>query len=223
MARGQARYWPDGQVNAVYPNGDGARDLRDLHGALPRVAVALLRLDGRPRHGAARCTRRCLAVADWLWSTRQAGTGLLYGLGDTSNGDPVYGYDLTVAADTASNVLAVNALRRVAQLAAVAGDAAGGATWPGPGRPAGRRRSTPCCAGPTASTSTVSMPTARQSSHASQEANALALAYGVVPAPTVAAVGAYVASLGIASGPTTVSSSCAGWPPPACPRPWCAR
>ena len=25
VARGQARYWPDGQVNAVYPNGDGAR------------------------------------------------------------------------------------------------------------------------------------------------------------------------------------------------------
>ena len=25
VARGQARYWPQGQVNAVYPNGDGAR------------------------------------------------------------------------------------------------------------------------------------------------------------------------------------------------------
>ena len=46
-------------------------------------------------------------------AARQAGTGLLYGLGDTSNGDPVYGYDLSVAADTASNVLAVNAFNRV--------------------------------------------------------------------------------------------------------------
>ena len=40
-----------------------------------------------------------------------------------------------------------------------------------------------------------------QSTHASQEANALALAYGVVPANNVAAVGAYVASLGIDVGP----------------------
>ena len=58
VARGQARYWPDGQVNAVYPNGDGARDVRHLHRALPRVALALLRLDGRPRHGGAASTRR---------------------------------------------------------------------------------------------------------------------------------------------------------------------
>ena len=25
VVRGQQRYWPDGRVNAVYPNGDGAR------------------------------------------------------------------------------------------------------------------------------------------------------------------------------------------------------
>ena len=39
------------------------------------------------------------------------------------------------------------------------------------------------------------------SGHASQEANALALAYGVVPASDLAVVGAYVAGLGIAVGP----------------------
>ena len=49
----------------------------------------------------------------WLWAARRDPTGLLYGLADTSNGDPVYGYDLSVAADTASNVLAVNAFTRV--------------------------------------------------------------------------------------------------------------
>ena len=40
-----------------------------------------------------------------------------------------------------------------------------------------------------------------QSSHASQEANALALAYGVVPDSDLTAVGRYVASLGIDVGP----------------------
>ena len=29
VARGQKRYWPDGRVNAVYPNGDGKRDIPD--------------------------------------------------------------------------------------------------------------------------------------------------------------------------------------------------
>jgi alpha-L-rhamnosidase len=40
-----------------------------------------------------------------------------------------------------------------------------------------------------------------QSAHASQEANALALAYGVVPASELTAVGHYVTSLGIDVGP----------------------
>jgi alpha-L-rhamnosidase len=44
-------------------------------------------------------------------------------------------------------------------------------------------------------------PNGAQSTHASQEANALALAYGVVPTERVGAVGAYVASLGIDVGP----------------------
>ena len=42
-------------------------------------------------------------------------------------GDPFYGYDLAVAADTASNVLGVNAFNRIAQLADLAGDVPGAA------------------------------------------------------------------------------------------------
>ena len=112
---------------------------------------------------------------------RSGGTGLLYGLADTSNGDPVYGYDLSVAADTASNVLAVNAFNRVAQLADLAGDAAGAATQ--------RARAAQLAA---AVKRLLRRPdgvyvdgvdaNGAQSTHASQEANALALAYGVVPA-----------------------------------------
>ena len=63
-----------------------------------------------------------------------------------------------------------------------------------------------------------------QSGHASQEANALALAYGVVPAADVKAVGAYVAGLGIDIGPEPRTRAAArAWPRPACPTPWCAR
>ena len=139
-------------------------------------------------------------AVDWLWSARQAGNGLLYGLADTSNGDPVYGYDLSVAADTASNVLAVNAFNRVAQLADLAGDAAGAA--------AQRARAVQLAGAVNATLRRADGvyvdgvdADGAQSGSASQEANALALAYGVVPAADVAAVGAYVHSLGIDLGP----------------------
>jgi alpha-L-rhamnosidase len=199
VARGQARYWPAGQVNAVYPNGDGARAFGTFTARYPEWLWRYYASTG-DRTTALRLYPSVLAVAGWLWGTRQAGTGLLYGLGDTSNGDPVYGYDLTVAADTASNVLAVNALRRVAQLAAVAGDAAGAQT--------NQARADQLAA---AVNAVLRRPDGTYvdgvdaggapSSHASQEANALALAYGVVPAANLAAVGAYVASLGIDVGP----------------------
>ena len=199
VARGQARYWPDGQVNAVYPNGDGARAFGTFTARYPEWLWRYYASSG-DRTTALRLYPSVAAVAGWLWSARQAGTGLLYGLADPSNGDPVYGYDLAVAADTASNVLAVNALRRVAQLGAVAGDTAGAQT--------NQARADQLAA---AINAVLRRPDGTYvdgvdadgapSSHASQEANALALAYGVVPASDLAAVGSYVAGLGIDVGP----------------------
>ena len=198
VVRGQARYWPDGRVNAVYPNGDGARWYGTSTALYPewlwRYYVSTGDTDTAVPHYTS--PPRWM----WLWSARQGGTGLLYGLGDTSNGDPVYGYDLSVAADTASNVLAVNAFHRVAQLATLAGDASGAATW--------RARATQLAA---AVNAVLRRPdgtyvdgvdaNGAQSQSRSQEANALPLAYGVVPAADVQAVASYVASLGIDLGP----------------------
>ena len=126
VARGQARYWPNGCVNAIYPNDDGARFFGT---STARYAEWLWRyyVSTGDTDTAVRLYPSVTRAADWLWSARQGGNGLLYGLADTSDGDPVYGYDLSVAADTASNVLAVNAFNRVAQLAGLAGDAAGAA------------------------------------------------------------------------------------------------
>jgi alpha-L-rhamnosidase len=199
VARGQARYWPEGQVNAVYPNGDGARTFGTSTARYPEWVWRYYTSTG---DGA---TVKDLypsvtQAAAWLWGTRQGGTGLLYGLADPDNGDPVYGYDLAVAADTASNVLAVNAMRRVAQLATAFGEGAAAQTW--------QSRATQLTA---AINATLRRPdgtyidgvnaNGAQSAHASQEANALALAYGVVPASELTAVGHYVTSLGIDVGP----------------------
>ena len=199
VARGQARYWPDGRVNAVYPNGDGARAFGTFTARYPEWLWRYYTSTG-DRTTALRLYPSVSAAAAWLWGARQGGTGLLYGLADSDNGDPVYGYDLSVAADTASNVLAVNAFNRVAQLAAVAGDPAGVQTW--------QTRAAQLTAAVNgvlrrADGTYVDGVDAdgAPSGHASQEANALALAYGVVPAPDLAAVGAYVAGLGIDVGP----------------------
>jgi alpha-L-rhamnosidase len=197
--RGQARYWSTGQVNAVYPNGDGARFFATFTARYPEWVWRYYLSTGDT--ATARTHYPSTAnVAAWLWSARHPDTGLLYGLGDTSNGDPVYGYDLNVAADTASNVLAVNAFNRVAQLAQLAGDSAGASTQ--------RSRAEQLTAAVNAllaRTDGVYVDgvdaNGAKSGHASQEANALALAYGVVPAAKVAPVGAYVSSLGIDVGP----------------------
>jgi alpha-L-rhamnosidase len=199
VARGQSRYWPAGQVNAVYPNGDGARTFGTSTARYPEWLWRYFTSTGDHTTLLALYPSVTQAV-DWLWSARQAGTGLLYGLADTDNGDPVYGYDLSVAADTASNVLTVNAMGRLAQIATVAGDTATAATW--------QNRAAQLT---DAVNGVLRRPDgiyvdgvdarAAQSPHASQEANALALTYGVVPASDLAAVGRYVASLGIDVGP----------------------
>ena len=139
-------------------------------------------------------------VADYLWSGRSASTGLLTGFAEGSNGDPVYGYDQSVSADTTSNVLGINAFTRIAQLATLAGDHSSATTQ---------------LARAVQLTATVNSrlvrpdgiyvdglkPDGSQSGHASQAANALALAYGVVPPDQKSAVAAYVVSLGISVGP----------------------
>ncbi|HWE66911.1 MAG TPA: family 78 glycoside hydrolase catalytic domain [Acidimicrobiales bacterium] len=199
VARGQARYWPDGRVNAVYPNGDGARDLPTFTERYPewiwRYYVATGDLDT-----VVLLYPTARKVSDYLWSTRAPTTGLLTGLAEGSNGDPVYGYDQGVTADTTSNVLGINAFNRIGQLAQLAGDAAGALTQV--------IRSAQLAAAVDAHLVRTDgiyvdglLPDGTQSGHASQAANALALAYGVVPPKRVATVGAYVASLGIALGP----------------------
>ncbi|HUE06737.1 MAG TPA: family 78 glycoside hydrolase catalytic domain [Acidimicrobiales bacterium] len=199
VLRGQRRYWPDGRVNAVYPNDDGARSFGTFTARYPEWLWRYYASTG-DRSTAILFYPSVSKVAAWLWSARQPGNGLLYGLADQSNGDPVYGYDLAVAADTASNVLAVNAFTRVSQLASVAGDTAGAALWQG--------RAAELAAAVNATLRRADgvyvdgvLPSGAQSASASQEANALALAYGVAPPSDSARVGAYVAGLGVHLGP----------------------
>jgi alpha-L-rhamnosidase len=199
MARGQARYWPDGQVNENYPNGNGAHSYPTFTERYPewlwRYYVATGDVDT-----AVLLYPSMQLVADFLWSGRAAATGLLTGFGDQSDGDPVYGYDLSVVADTPSNVLGVNAFMRIAQLAELAGDSTGALVQQARAAQltsAINRRFTR----PDGIYIDGIKSDGSQSTSASQESNALALAYGIVPPERVQAVGEYVAKLGIALGP----------------------
>jgi alpha-L-rhamnosidase len=199
VARGQARYWPDGQVNECYPNGNGAHSYPTFTERYPewlwRYYVATGDIDTTVL-----LYPSMQKVADFLWSGRVPATGLLTGFGDQSDGDPVYGYDLSVLADTPSNVLGVNAFKRIAQVAELAGDREGALVQ--------LNRAAQLTEAINARFTRPDgiyidgiQPDGGQSTSASQESNALALAYGVVPPAHMRVVGNYVASLGVHLGP----------------------
>src|ERR1700677_3609282 len=84
VARGQARYWPDGQTNECYPNGNGAHSYPTFTERYPewlwRYYVATGDVDT-----AVQLYPSMQMVADFLWSGRVAATGLLTGFGDQSD------------------------------------------------------------------------------------------------------------------------------------------
>jgi alpha-L-rhamnosidase len=209
FARSQARYWPDGRVNAVYPNGDGARDIPDYTELYPEWVWQYYLATG-DRATLAALYPVVARIDDYLARSVDPHTGLVTrlpgGSGDYEFGivdwPPAmrYGYDVATAARTTVNVLAVNAYARTAQMAEVLGR----------GLDAG-----PATTRARALTAAINARLTRPdgvyvdgleadgtgSAHASQQANALALAFGIVPPSRTGSVGAYVAGLGIALGP----------------------
>lgn len=124
----QQRYWPDGRLNAVYPNGDGKRDIPDFTEMFPGWTWDYYLVSG-DRTLLAQAYPVNLAIADYVRRYIDPATGLvtnlaggsgayLYGIIDWPNR---YGYDTTPAARTTVNILAVDVLRSTAQQAAALG------------------------------------------------------------------------------------------------------
>ncbi len=215
FAQSQARYWPDGRLNAIYPSGQGARDIPDFTEIYPEWVW---------RYWLATGDRQLLTavypvltrIAGYLRSAIDPTTGLVTNLpggdGDYQYGivdwpAPMrYGYDMATAARTTVNVMAVDALDRTAQLGAALG------------RPAPEVASLRASA--TALTTAVNTRLTRPdgtyvdgleadataSTSASEHANAEALAFGVVPADHRTAVAARVATQGMQMGPMTAQA-----------------
>ncbi|WP_305787351.1 family 78 glycoside hydrolase catalytic domain [Symbioplanes lichenis] len=195
----QQRYWPDGRLNAVYPNGDGKRDIPDFTEMFPSWVEDYYVASG-DRALLAEAYPAVAAIADYVRRYRDPATGLvtnlaggsgayLYGIIDWPNR---YGYDTATAARTTVNILAVDVLRSAARQAEELG------LDPGSYR-----------ADAAALATAINTRLRRTdgiyldglgSTHASQIANAYALAYGLTSDKSVAD---HVVSLGLQMGPMT--------------------
>ncbi len=209
FARSQARYWPDGRVNAVYPNNDQKRDIPDYTQDYVEWVWQVWRTTG-DRDQLATLYPVVSKITDYLARAIDPKTGLVTNLpgggGDYANGLvdwPIqmrYGYDMNTTARTTLNALAVDDFRRVAAMAQALDK---------PATESGRETTR-------AEMLTTAMRKwlersdgvfvdglrsgGTRSAHASQQANAYALAFGIVPASLEKAVADTVVGLKNAMG-----------------------
>jgi alpha-L-rhamnosidase len=217
VAQGQARYWPDGRLNAIYPSGQGKRDIPDSTEIYPDwVWQYYLHTGDRGLLAAlqpvttnvANYVARYLDPATGLVTNLAGGDGdYLYGLVDYPL-NMRYGYDMNTVARTAINFLAVNAFERAADIDAALGLAS--ASMERDRAKALDRAINARLERPDGIYIDGLHAGGAPSTHASQHANAYALAYGAVPPAHVAAVAAYAAALGTAMGPQTIQYLLAG-------------
>ncbi|HZE31813.1 MAG TPA: family 78 glycoside hydrolase catalytic domain [Actinoallomurus sp.] len=201
----QARYWPDGRLNAVYPNGDGARDIPDYTEMFPGwVWEYYLQSGDTATLKAAYPVMK--AIADYVRRYVDPSTGLVTklagGSGAYVNGiidwPNRYGYDTAATARTTVNILGVDVLDETARAARALGEDTGTLEQDAKSLTTAinarlRRTDGVYIDGLEAD--------GTQSTHASQIANAYAVAYGVT---SDGAVTDYVAGLDLQMSPMTV-------------------
>ncbi len=197
FAQSQARYWPNGAVNKIYPTGLGALDINESTEIYPEWVWQYWLHTGD--HALVGEVYPTLArLAGYVARAVSPSTGLVTSLPATN----VY-YDFPVV--TRLNVLGANAFGRTAALAAVAG------------RPSsevdaleGHRSRLVAAIGarltrPDGTYVDGLTASHRQTPTASQTANACAAAYGVVPAAKLGTVAAFVAAQGMQAPPQTAN------------------
>jgi alpha-L-rhamnosidase len=215
FARSQQRYWPDGRVNVVYPTGEGKRDIPDSTEQFVQWVWKTYETTGDVDQLAS-LYPVVKNISDYIDRAIDPKTGLvtnlpgggsdyLYGLVDWPP-QSRYGYDMATAARTTENILAVDDFRDVADLA----------------RALGRPRDEVNAQLTRAQNLTRAILTRLRrrdgvlvdgleangtpSRHASQLANAYAVALRITPPPDMSAVGAYVVHLGNKTGVSTFSN-----------------
>jgi alpha-L-rhamnosidase len=197
FAQSQARYWRSGAINKIYPTGLGAEDI-DEYSEIYAEWVWQYWLNTGDRILLDEVYPVLVKLAGYVHGAVDAQTGLVKGLQST---EPSYPY----AVATRLNILGANVFRRTADVAQALGRPPSEATRQ-------RQRQT-------ALTAALNQRLTRSDGiyadglvgadklapRASQEVNACAVAYGVVPAHRLSAVAGHVAGLGMHAEPQTAA------------------
>jgi hypothetical protein len=214
FAHSQSRYWPSGAMNAVYPNGDGRRDIPDYTEMFPEWVMRYYQETG----DASLVTQVFPAmrgVADYILAAVD-GTGLVHqlpgGSGAYANGiidwPAPMRYDYVVTDNgsrTVVNALAVGALRAVAKAATVTGDPAAATRYDGHADAITTAMNTLLRDPATGHYSDgLAVPTGQRIDSFAEHSQTFPIAYGVAPRSSYADLGAYVDSLGMRQGPMTL-------------------
>lgn len=195
FAQSQGRYWSNGAINKIYPTGLGALDINEFTEIYPEwVWQYWLHTGDRTLLESVYPVLK--GIFHYVDHAIDPATGLVTDLPSTS----IY-YDFPTV--TRINVLAVNVFRRIGEIATLL-------HRPQPEIALWRSRQSSLT---TAINAKLTRPDGTyvdgmranhtQVTQAAQETNACALYYGVVPAANVAAVGKYIARLGLTAPPRT--------------------
>jgi alpha-L-rhamnosidase len=213
----QERYWASGndagRYNAVYPNGDGKRDIPDYSELMPNW-VWRYYLETGDRNMLEEASPALLATAAYvrrhipedgptagLVTNLSGGSGpYRYGIVDW----PVhgrFGYDMETAARTTVNALGVDVLRKTAAIAEVLGESDADVLTTDADALADRMNAT--LRRPDGVYVDGLTEDGEQSAHAGQHSTSYALAFGIAPEEDRAALAEHIGSLGMRQGPMT--------------------
>ncbi|WP_435771481.1 family 78 glycoside hydrolase catalytic domain [Nocardioides sp. SYSU DS0651] len=215
----QERWWrsgnDQGRYNAVYPNGDGKRDIPDFTQVVPDWIwryfletgdVDLLEDVYDNLAATADYVRRHIPVSG---PTRGLVTELSGGSGQYRYGIvdwPVhgrFGYDMTATARTTVNALGVDVLRKVALAAEAVGRPAAEVQAYRDDADALTDRMNQTLRRADGSYVDGLLGDGSQSAHAGQHATSYAVALGIAPREDLPALGRYLAAMGMKQGPMT--------------------
>ncbi len=207
----QARYWPNGAMNAVYPNGDAKRDIPDYSEMFPEWVMDYFRQTGDTAL-LAQAYPAMRKIADYVNAAVNS-TGLVYQLPGGS-GPYQYGiidwpagmrYDTVVTGNGAEivvNAQAVGANRSVAQAAAMLGEQPDASTYNGHADDLSATINAKLYdAGTGLYSDGLATDTFAPIANYSQHAQTYAVAYGIAPADRYAALGKAIADAGMHQGP----------------------